>query len=139
MERRSFLKKGSVLSILFSFPIMKKDMDLKKKQIDGVFKHHVYFWLKEPENEETNKLFLKNLTDFLKECDMIKSVHIGKPAQTPRDVVDNSYTYDLLATFDGKDEQNAYQEHTAHKRFVEETAHVWTRVQVYDSIELAKY
>ena len=118
---------------------MKKNKDLKEKQIVGVFKHHVYFWLKDPENEETNNLFLKNLTGFLKECDMIKSVHIGKPAQTPRDVVDNSYTYDLLATFDGKEEQNAYQEHPAHKRFVEETAHVWTRVQIYDSIELAKY
>ncbi len=114
-------------------------MELMKKQIKGVFIHHVFFWLKEPENESVNKLFLKNLSGFLKECEMIKSVHIGKPAQTPRDVVDNSYTYDLVATFDRKEEQDAYQQHPAHKHFVAETAHVWKRVQVYDSIELTNY
>jgi hypothetical protein len=139
MKRRGFIKKSSALSLFLGIPILNKNDDLKKKQINGVFKHHVYFWLKEPKNKEGNALFLKNLTGFLEECDMINSVHIGKPANTPREVVDNSYTYDLLVTFDDKKEQDAYQEHEAHKRFVNETAHLWTKVQVYDSIELAKY
>lgn len=104
------------------------------KKIDGTFRHHVYFWLKNPDNKDECKLFMKNLTKFLKEVDVILSAHVGEPAGTPREVVDNSYHYDLLVNFKNKEEQDIYQEHPAHKKFVEDTAHLWTKVQVYDSI-----
>ena len=54
---------------------------------------HVFFWLKEPENNEHKKKFEKSLKELIK-VKTIKISHIGVPASTEsRDVVDHSYTY----------------------------------------------
>ena len=137
--RRNFLKMFAVAGSLTLLPlqILKAQNKSKPmKKIDGTFRHHVYFWLKDPEDKEARKTFIHNLTSFLEKVDVILAAHVGEPAGTPREVVDNSYHYDLLVTFKNKEEQDLYQEHPAHKKFVEDTAHLWTRVQVYDSLSI---
>jgi hypothetical protein len=58
---------------------------------------------------------------------------VGEPAGTPREVVDNSYTVCLAATFASKEDQDIYQDHPIHQQYVEDNQDKWTRVQVYDS------
>lgn len=99
----------------------------------GDFAHTVYFWLHHPENPEDRKAFEASLTNFIDQSPYITTKHIGVPANTNRDVIDNSYTYSLLLTFKDKAIQDLYQEEPAHKQFIAESSHLWSKVLVYDS------
>jgi len=100
-----------------------------------MFVHHVYFWLHDPENPEVRKNFEKGLKELVT-IDTIRTKHLGVAAQTPRDVVDNSYAYSLLVTFDDKEGHDIYQVHPTHNKFIEDCKKYWTRVQVYDSVDI---
>ncbi len=108
----------------------------KSKPIKGDLIHCVFFWLKTPEDTVARELFMKELTSFIDEMDMIVGRHIGYPAPTDRDVIDNTYTYSLILTFKDKADQDAYQDHPRHKQFVEIASDLWQKVQVYDTIML---
>lgn len=97
------------------------------------FRHVVFFWLNHPEDQEERKLFLKNLREFISLMD-IPDAHIGVPAETYREVVENSYQYALNLGFENKAAHDAYQEHDLHKQFIGKSAHLWNRVLVYDSV-----
>jgi catechol 2,3-dioxygenase-like lactoylglutathione lyase family enzyme len=99
----------------------------------GQFVHSVYFWLNNPDSQEDRDLFLKNLHTFLENSQYLTSYHVAPPAGTDREVVDNSYDYNLVVTFDSKELQDQYQTETAHLTFVESSKHLWDRVQIYDS------
>ena len=130
--RRSFLKKSTLgFAGWLGLSSFSKS---QAKSLGGDFVHTVYFWMKDPGNAPNNSVFTKNLRTFLDAVDVIRSYHIGVPANTPRDVVDNSYTFALIVTFDDKAAHDIYQEHSIHKSFIAETQHLWTRVQIYDSI-----
>ena len=104
-----------------------------QQAIKGDFVHAVYFWLKNPDNQEDKKAFEASLKKFIDVSQYIKSRHLGTPAATSRPVIDNSYTYCLVVTFDSKKQQDQYQEEPAHKRFIEESKDLWEKVLVYDS------
>lgn len=98
-----------------------------------LFVHHVYFWLNNPGNKEDQAKLLegvKTLTGI--EC--IAATHIGVPADTHREVIDITYALSWLALFDTKEDQDAYQVHPIHLKFVENYSHLWTKVIVYDSV-----
>jgi len=101
---------------------------------DKNFTHVVYFYLNNPDNPEDRSAFENSLKKFLDNSLYAKTKFIGIPAETPRDVVDNSYTYSLIQTFPSKEIQNKYQEEPAHLVFIEESSHLWKKVQVYDSV-----
>lgn len=101
----------------------------------GYFIHHVYFWLNKPASrEDRNKLVegLKKLTAI----QSISTSHIGMPADTNRDVIDSSYAISWLLTFNNRAEQDSYQVDPVHLRFVEECKHLWSRVVVYDTVDV---
>lgn len=100
----------------------------------GDFVHHVFFWLKSPDNAADRDLFQKEIAK-MKAIETIVSWSVGTPAGTPRDVVDNSWTFDLVVTFKNKADWKVYNDHPLHKTFIKNAAHVWKRVQVYDSIQ----
>lgn len=100
---------------------------------NGDFAHSVYIWLKEPENLEHRTAFEASLKKFIFSSVDITTYHIGVPADTHREVIDNSYTYSLLVTFKDKAAQDRYQEDPAHKLFIEESSPLWEKVLVYDS------
>jgi hypothetical protein len=112
-----------------SMPIMEPK---NKKQLA----HHVFFWLKNPDSKED----LKKLLDGLKTLEKIPSVrklHIGVPAATEkRPVIDDSYSASELIFFDDLAGQDVYQVHPIHKKFIEDCAHLWERVIVYDSMDI---
>ena len=133
-KRRTFLKKSALGFTgwlgLSSFS------GKQQKSLGGDFVHTVYFWMKATKNAEANAQFSRNLRAFLDAVAVIKSYHIGLPANTPRDVVDNSYTFALIVTFENREAHDVYQEHEIHKQFIADTQHLWTRVQIYDSISI---
>lgn len=98
-----------------------------------MFVHHVFFWFHEPENKDHQKKFEAALDDLVK-IENIDSYHLGKPAHTPREVVDNSYQYSLLVLFKNKEQHDLYQVHKDHQVFINKCSDMWNRVKVFDSI-----
>lgn len=101
-----------------------------------VFYHNVFFWLKEPNNAEDCLKFENALQKFLQVSIYTKTSAITKPAHTNREVVDNSYTYALLVSFETNENHDLYQQEEAHQQFLKEASHLWEKVQIYDSIAL---
>lgn len=101
--------------------------------IKNIFIHHVFFWLNEPENTEARKQFELGLQNLIK-VPQIRSYHIGTPVESPREVVDDSFTYSYMAFFKSKEDQNTYQTHPIHLQFIEDCQHLWKKVIVYDAM-----
>ena len=100
-----------------------------------MFIHHVYFWLKNPSSNEDLQKLVQGLQKLSK-VKTIKMFHIGKPADTNRGVIDTSYSISWLNVFDNKADQDSYQTDPIHLKFVEECSPLWSKVVVYDSVDL---
>ncbi|WP_209404780.1 Dabb family protein [Pseudozobellia sp. WGM2] len=104
------------------------------REFDPNFTHTVFFWLKNPDSQEDRKAFETSLQKFLDNSAYAKTNFIGKPPRASRDVVDGSFTYSLIVTFESAEAQQNYQDEPPHKLFIEESADLWTKVIVYDSM-----
>ena len=104
------------------------------EEIKGIFIHHVYFWLTEPDNSKDKKLLIEGLKK-LSAVQTIQRFHIGEAANTSRDVIDSSYSISWILIFNNAADQDSYQVDPLHLRFIEECKHLWKRVQVYDTID----
>lgn len=123
--------------------LLQEELDVREATIDSLqqaasdegpgFIHTVFFWFNEGVTEEEKTTFMEGLKS-LSEVPTVREFHIGPPAGTPREVVDNSYDYALILHFDDKEGQDAYQVHPIHQAFVETSEGVWERVQVYDTL-----
>lgn len=100
-----------------------------------LFVHHVYFWLKEPQSKEAAEKLVEGL-EGLSKVKTINMFHIGKPADTHREVIDRSYAISWLVLFRNKADQDAYQVDPIHLKFVEQYSHLWSKVVVYDSVDV---
>jgi Stress responsive A/B Barrel Domain len=98
------------------------------------FIHHVFFWLKDPQNENDCDLLIAGLKK-LSAASIIKDFHIGVPAATNRGVIDSSYAVSWLLLFNNKEEQDSYQVDPMHLQFVKECSHLWEKVIVYDTLD----
>ena len=101
----------------------------------NVFIHHVFFWLAEPNNVEHRELLIAGLKK-LSHCSTIQRFHIGQPAHTKRDVIDRSYSISWCLFFANAADQDIYQVDPIHLQFIAECKHLWTRVQVYDVVDI---
>ncbi len=99
------------------------------------FIHHVYFWLKNPGNIDDRDQLIQGLNK-LSAVTTIKDFHIGKPASTNRQVIDSSYSVSWLLLFNNKEDQDSYQTDPIHLKFVEECSHLWSKVVVYDTVDI---
>lgn len=100
-----------------------------------MFVHHVYFWLKNPGSAEDKAKLLAGLKSLTK-IEKVKMVHIGAPANTNRAVIDASYAFSLLLIFENGEDEATYQQHPIHLKFVDEHASLWSKVIVYDSVDV---
>lgn len=105
-------------------------------QMKNVFIHHVYFWLKNADSADDNAALVAGL-EKLAACATIQHYHIGKPAATSRDVIDGSYALSWCLFFANKADQDAYQTDPIHLHFIATCQHLWRKVVVYDSIDVA--
>lgn len=103
--------------------------------IENKFIHHVYFWLKNPDSKEDRAKLVEGLKKLSK-VKTIKMFHIGQPADTKRDVIDSSYAVSWFTLFDNAADQTSYQTDPIHLKFIEECSNLWTKVVVYDSVDV---
>lgn len=103
------------------------------KTAKELFVHHVYFFLKNPNNEADKTKLLEGL-EKLSKVPTIRMVHIGSPASTNRSVIERGYSVSWLCFFDNLEEQEVYQKHPIHLKFVEDYSYLWEKVIVYDSV-----
>lgn len=99
-----------------------------------MFVHTVYFWLKEGTPEAARLQLLEDCRTLLSQVPSVRQLYAGPPANTPREVVDNSYACGLTVFFDDVAGHNVYQDHPLHLDFIERNNEHWARVQVYDHV-----
>lgn len=99
------------------------------------FIHHVFFWLKDPGNTSDRDKLVEGLA-ALSKVKSIRSFHIGRPANTNRDVIERGYAVSWFLFFDSDAEQASYQVDPIHLNFVKEYAALWSKVIVYDSVDI---
>jgi hypothetical protein len=102
---------------------------------EDFFIHPIYFWLKNPDSQDDKNKLIEGLRKLAK-IKTIRTVHMGQPAPTNRDVIDRSYSISRLLFFDNKADQDGYHIDPIHLKFVEECSSLWTKVIVYDSIDI---
>ncbi len=113
-----------------------KDDHISKK-IEGPLVHTVLFWLHNPDNEKERKTFENGVNNLLNNCKSITSSHFGVPAKTEkRSVIDTSYTYCIVVTFESIEAHDKYQVDPIHKKFIAENKDLWSKVLIYDSSQL---
>lgn len=130
MDRRSFvgnlaLAGGGVAAL--------QSCSTPTAEIKGIV-HYVLFWLREDLTEKEIEDF-KAFFEELKKIEGINSLSYGRPAKTnPRPVVDNSFTYNLIVTFNSLEEVDVYENHPIHLEAIKNFSHNWTKVVVHDSV-----
>lgn len=131
-HRRRFIKESIAAATGMSMIPVFSSCSSENADLSQMFVHHVFFWLKEPENKEAMdslRLGLQRLVTI----ETIRYTHIGVPADTNREVIDSSYQFSLLLIFENKEGQDIYQEHEKHKTFIADCSDLWEKVLVYDS------
>lgn len=104
----------------------------KEMQKMKPFVHTVLFWLKEDASESQRRQLIDDCKSLLGSISTVQFLAVGKPAGTPRDVVDNSYGVGLVVHFADEAGHDYYQEAEKHLEFIERNRDTWQRVQVYD-------
>ncbi len=97
-----------------------------------MFVHHVFFWLKNPQNELERNALIAGL-ETLTSIPNITLSHIGLPSATNRAVIDRSYSVSWLLLFEDAAAEEVYQDHPIHHAFVENCSALWEKVVVYDA------
>ena len=121
------------LALLFTVSVRGQKNTDAMKTFDPAFAHTVYFWLHHPDKAEDRAAFEAALQRFLSRSAYAKTNFIGTPPEASRDVVDGSFTYSLIVTFESAEAQAAYQAEQPHLDFIAEAEHLWKKVIVYDS------
>jgi hypothetical protein len=103
-------------------------------ELKNIFIHHVYFWLNNPDSKDDLSKLKEGLTKLSK-VKTIKQFHMGKPADTNRDVIERTYAISWFCMFDSPPDQESYQKDPIHLKFVEDYSALWKKVIVYDSVD----
>jgi len=133
-SRRDFISTTGKVALAGSSSIFAIN-SLSTMAAKNMFIHHVYFWLKNPSSNEDRQKLIEGL-EKLSKVKTIKMFHMGKPADTNRDVIDTSYSISWLLVFDDKASEESYQVDPIHLNFVETCKDLWQKVVVYDSVDV---
>ncbi len=96
--------------------------------------HHVFFWLKNPENTADRDQLITGVKTLSK-IETVGELRVGITADTAlRDVIDNSWSVSELIFFRDLAGQEVYQSHPIHLQFIENYSHLWSKVLVYDVV-----
>jgi hypothetical protein len=134
-NRRNFIRNIISLGIAGGLTAFFSKKAISSSEEEKLFIHHVFFWLNNPENKEDRVKFESALSR-LGSIETITMLHIGKPADTNREVIDNTYTYSFLAGFKNKKDHDIYQAHPIHDEFRNNYGDMWKKVLVYDSLDI---
>ena len=126
-----------IVSALILFGSIVQAQQEQSVEFDPAFVHTVYFWLHNPENRADRSAFEHSLKTLLETSEYTKTNYVGTPPKAIREVVDDSFTYCLLVTFESEEAQEAYQVEAAHLKFIKDAGHLWKKVVVYDALAIA--
>lgn len=135
IKRRSFIETSAKGMAAVGLATGAQLTSAKVNTLQKLFIHHVYFWLKKPVTGEVKAKFEKALKELVT-IETIIDYHLGVPAGTSRDVIDASYSYSLLVIFKNKEDQDIYQPHPKHQKFIADCQDLWEKVVVYDSVSI---
>jgi hypothetical protein len=135
IKRRNFIETSAKGIAAAGLLVSANSYPGKTNNLDKLFIHHVYFWLKKPVTPEIKAKFEKALKELVT-IETIVDYHLGIPAVTNRDVIDGSYSYSLLVTFKNREDQDIYQPHPKHQKFIADCQDLWEKVVVYDSVSI---
>ena len=99
-----------------------------------MFIHHVLFYLNQPDNITDRDALVEGLKTMTA-LNGVKLAHIGKVADTDREVINRTYSISWLLIFDDQAAQDAYQNDPIHHVFIKNCAHLWKTVVIYDSVD----
>lgn len=97
-----------------------------------MFVHVVYFRMNPGSPESARQQLVNDCQTYLAKIPTVRNLWSGRPAMTPRDVVDNSYDVGLCVVLNDSAGHDVYQEHPLHKEFIARNKPNWKRIQVYD-------
>jgi hypothetical protein len=97
-----------------------------------MFIHVVYFWMKPGSTDAARQQLVADAKAYLGKIPAVRHLWAGRPAMTPREVVDNSYDVGLCVVLDDSAGHDVYQVHELHKEFIARNKEQWDRVQIYD-------
>jgi hypothetical protein len=131
-NRREFITTAAVLGTGTAFAAM----PLSPSQNKTPLAHHVFFWLKNPDSVEDRDKLVEGVKT-LKGIPTVREIHVGVLAATEhRDVVDVSWAVSELMFFSDLAGQATYQTHPIHLEFIKNYSHLWSKVVVYDAMEV---
>ena len=125
---KTLILSACIIQFVCFFP--KNDVSAPKAA--DPFIHSVYFWLNK-EATPSDHLKFEETLNMLKKIRGVKKLYVLKPANTPRDVVDNSYDFALIIHFKNREAQNAYQVDPIHQQAVDIMRPLIDRFVVYDA------
>lgn len=125
-----------ILSLVAIFLVNCKNESQSNADFNPAFVHSVYIWLKDPGSAKDRAAFESSMETFMDNSLYAKTKFLGTPPKATREIVDDSYTYNLIVTFASAEDQDKYQKEEAHLRFIEESEHLWEKVLIYDAIGL---
>lgn len=102
-----------------------------KDELEHPFIHTAYFWLKDGLLEEELNAFIADC-EKLKEVETVRAFYSGSPANTSREVIENTYDFAVVFHFENLADQEYYQQHPLHLEMIEKHQDKWERVMVTD-------
>jgi len=109
-------------------------VEQNQKTMTNPFIHHVYFYLKDPNNRADRDKLVEGLGKLSK-VSTIQQYYIGFPAATNHSVIEKGYAVSWMCLFKNAEEEEQYQQDPIHLKFIEEYSHLWEKVVVYDSVQ----
>ncbi|MCC7351991.1 MAG: Dabb family protein [Phycisphaerales bacterium] len=94
--------------------------------------HAVFFWFKPQTPPEVRQRMIDDAHADLSRIPSVRHLWSGRPAMTPRDVVDNTYDVGLCVILDDQAGLDAYQPHELHQQYLAKYKSHWQRILVYD-------
>lgn len=138
MKRRKFIG-SSALALLSGTALAtanNKNNPDKNPMGAGIIVHSVYFWLKENTTKEEDKA-CQEYFKILAKLPGVRSLNYGRPAPThKRDVVDHSYSFNLILTFKSMEDINNYETNPKHLEASKRFKKYWKKVEVKDTLLL---
>ncbi len=131
--RKQFINKAGAAALVTGLSSFSGTKSTGKKK--AAFIHHVFFWLKNTDNLADREKLVEGLHKLSK-VKTIKSFRIGKPADTNREVIERGYAVSWLVYFENDADHASYQTDPIHLLFIEEYSHLWSKVIVYDSVDI---
>ncbi len=130
--RRKFLTTAAAMAAGTAATALPLNNSKDKK----VLIHHVFFWLKNPDSTEDRDKLVEGVKT-LGAIESIRQIHVGVLASTEkREVVDTSWQVSELMFFDDEAGQKIYQDHPIHQAFIKNYGHLWSKVLVFDAMDV---